>query len=430
MDVEKKRVLIFPAGSEIGFELYDSLRHNLHVELFGASGKPDHARLLYRPDRYVEDDFYIDRPDFVERFNAVLTEWDIDFVFPTHDSIVLHLAKHREELAATVICPSLSTALTARYKRRIYSLFADDDFCPVVFEPPFDDAPFPLFLKPDDGQGGKGAFLVEDATELHRLTSKDPNLVVCEYLPGDELSVDCFTDRHGALRFVGPRTRERVTSGISFESATVPLTPEIQRIGEVLNERLELRGAWFFQVKQTADGKWKLLEFAARHASTMGVYRQSGVNFALLTLFDAMGQDVVILNNDLPVRLSRKLQSRYVLGYAFDRVYIDFDDTLIVDGSVNVQALAFLYECRNQGRRISLITKHRGDIGESLGAASIAESLFDEILHLAESDEKHEIIEPEGAIFIDNYFFDREKVHRNLDMPVFDVDAVDALVQD
>jgi hypothetical protein len=427
---DKRNILIFPAGSEIGFELFNSLRYNLHARLFGASGKPDHARFIYPPERYAEGDYYIQNCDFLEVFNELLRRWAIDFIYPTHDSITLHLLECQDRLAARVIGSPCESARIARRKSLTYGLFADQEFCPVVYPAPLDRLPvFPVFLKPDEGQGGKGACVAHDAAELRRLVAADPGLLACECLPGDELSVDCFTDRHGALRFVGPRTRERVTIGISFESATVPLTPEIQEIAASINSRVKLRGAWFFQVKQDASGRWKLLEFAVRQSSTMGLYRQCGVNFALLSLFDAMDLDVRIVSNSYPARLSRNLQNRYRLDFSWWHLYIDFDDTLVIDGKANLQGLALLHQCRHRGRRVTLLTKHRYDIRASLAAAWIPEGLFDEVRVLGELEEKHEAIHPDGAIFVDNYFPDREKVRRMVGIPVFDVDGIESLLE-
>lgn len=427
---EKRNILVFPAGSEIGFEIHNSLRHNLHVRLFGASGKPDHARFIYPSERYAEGTYYIQDADFLEQFNALLRRWEIDFIYPTHDSIALHLSECQPHLAARVIGSPAESARIARRKSLTYMLFAGEAFCPVVYRHPYEPLPvFPVFLKPDQGQGGKGACVVHDAGEMRRLTGADPKLLVCEHLPGDELSVDCFTDRHGSLRFVGPRTRERVTIGISFESATTPLTPEIEEIAAAINRRVKLRGAWFFQVKQDASDRWKLLEFAVRQSSTMGLYRQCGVNFALLSLFDAMGLDVQIVCNRHPNRLSRNLQNRYTLDLDWHHLYIDFDDTVVIEGKANLQALTLLHQCRNRGQRVTLLTKHRYDIRASLAAACVPEGLFNEILVLGECDEKHEIMQPEGAIFVDNYFPDREKAHRLLGIPVFDVDGIESLIE-
>ena len=250
-----------------------------------------------------------------------------------------------------------------------------------------------------------------------------------EFLPGEELSVDCFTDFNGDLLFIGPRTRERVQMGISFRSTAVDVDDEISFIARSINDKLALNGAWFFQIKRDRNGMFKLLEFAPRQSSTMGLYRHAGINFALLSLFNAQQIPVQILRNDYPLQLDRCLYNRFRAGLVYQRVYIDFDETLIADGQVHDRVMAFLFQCRNRKIEIVLITKHRYDIDETLKAFGIARSLFSDIVHLSDEQSKWNHIDPEGSIFIDNYWFDRREVKEKLGIPVFDVDAVECLLR-
>lgn len=430
MNVAKKHhVLIFPAGSEIGLEIYHSLKYSHHVEVFGASGKSDHASYLYDADRYVEDAFYVDRPDFIERFNRLLQRLQIDFIYPTHDTIANFLAAHQSEIHARVLTSCAATNRIARFKRLTYELFAASDFCPQVFAAPFAELPYPVFLKPDDGQGGKGTYVAESREELDFYLDRHPGLLVTEFLPGEELSVDCFTDYDGKLRFIGPRTRERIQMGISFRSTALEVTEEIESIAHRINESVSLDGAWFFQVKKDRSGRFKLMEFAPRQSSTMGLYRHTGVNFALLSLFNALRMPVTILRNDYPVQLDRCLHNRFKADVGFSRVYIDFDETLVVGTRVHEYAMAFVYQCRNRGIPVVLLTKHRYDIHATLGACGISEHLFEQIVQLTDDQDKSAFIDPEGAIFIDNYWFDRRAVKERLGIPVFDVDAIECLLR-
>lgn len=425
----KHRVLIFPAGSEIGLEIHQSLKYSHHVEVFGASGKSDHASFVYDEDHYFEDELYVDRPDFIERFNRLLRSLQIEFIYPTHDTIANFLAEHQTQIAAHVITSCAATNRIARYKTLTYETFKRFDFCPKVFSAPYRDLPFPAFMKPDDGQGGKGTYLAENRQELDFYLQRSPDLLITEYLPGDELSVDCFTDLDGKLLFIGPRTRERVQMGISFRSTEVAVTPELDHIAHSLNQTVALNGAWFFQVKQDSDGQYKLLEFAPRQSSTMGLFRHAGVNFALLSLFNALGTRVDILRNDYSVQLDRCLHNRFKADLKYRRVYIDLDETLIVGTQVHEYAMAFLYQCRNRGIELVLITKHRYDLTETLRACGIAESLFKDIIHLADTEDKWAFIDPVDAIFIDNYWFDRRAVKERLGIPVFDVDGIECLLR-
>lgn len=429
MNTTKHRVLIFPAGSEIGLEIYQSLKYSHHVEVFGASGKSDHASFIYEEDHYIEDALYVDQPDFIERFNRLLHKLQIEFVYPTHDTVTCFLAEHQAELKAHVMTSCAKTNRIARYKRQTYDLFKSFGFCPQIFAEPYRDLPFPVFLKPDDGQGGKGTYTAENHEDMAFYLGKNPGLLVSELLPGEELSVDCFTDFNGKLLFIGPRTRERVQMGISFRSTALDVTEEVEHIAHRINKAVSLNGAWFFQVKQGRTGKFKLMEFAPRQSSTMGLYRHTGVNFALLSLFNAMGTQVEILQNDYPVQLDRCLHSRYKAALEFRRVYIDFDETLIIGRHVHEYVMAFLYQCRNRRVHVVLLTKHRHDLMETLRNCGISEHLFDAITQIDDSQEKWAFIDPDGAIFIDNYWHDRRAVKAKFGIPVFDVDGIECLLR-
>lgn len=425
----RHRVLIFPAGSEIGLEIFNSLKYSHHVEVFGASGISDHASFIYEEDHYVEDpSLYVDQPNFIERLNAHIHRLHIEFIYPTHDTIANFLAAHQSLVAAKVITSCAATNKIARSKKETYKAFRLFDFCPDVFTHLSRDLSFPVFLKPDDGQGGKGAFKADDEQDLTFYLRKSPDLLAMEFLPGEELSVDCFTDFNGNLLFIGPRTRERVRMGISFRSTTVDVTDEVRQIAHTINNTVALTGAWFFQLKQDTKGRFKLLEFALRQSSTMGLYRHAGVNFALLSLFNAMEMPVQILQNIYPLQLDRCLHNRFKAGLSYSRVYIDFDETIIVGDQVHNRVMAFLYQCRNHKVEIVLLTKHRHDLGETLHRCGISKNLFTDIVQLPEDGKKWLSINPHEAIFIDNYWFDRKEVKEKLGIPVFDVDAVECLL--
>jgi hypothetical protein len=425
----KKNVLIFPAGSEIGIEIFNSLKYNIHFDIFGASGKADHAKFLYKLDRYYEGEYYIEKDNFIEIFNLLLISCNIQFVFPTHDSISLFLIENKEKIKATILTSTYNAALIARDKRMTYEVFKNDSFCPIIYNEITQEIEYPIFLKPNRGQGGKGTLLVSNNEDLNNILNKNrEDLVICEYLPGDEISVDCFTDRKRKLLFVGPRSRQRIQMGISFNSESITLNDEIEKIAIAINDKLELRGAWFFQLKKDKFGQYKLLEIAVRQASTMGVYRQLGVNFALLTLFDRMDMDVDVIKNNYSIELDRCLFNRFKIKYDYDHVYLDFDDTLIINNEININAMRYIYYCKNRNISVVLLTKHKYDLDATLEHYGISKSIFKEIIKINIDDDKRLYINSPRAIFIDNYFRDRQLVSESLGIPVFDVDAIDSLI--
>lgn len=425
---QKTRVLIFPGEAENAFELFQALRYSTRFEAWGASSRPGYGNLLFR--NYRDDLPGIHEPHFLPTFNRFLEDSGISLILPTHDDVALYLAEHSASIPAKIAGSGVECAQLCREKKTLYAAFAGQDFCPQTYDHPTDVAQWPVFIKPNRGQGSIGSARVDDHDTLQRLWQQTADPVLCEYLPGEELTVDCFSDRHGKLRFVGPRSRDRVKMGIAFVSRTLALDSTVQRLARALHDRLQPRGLWFFQVKRSAQGVFKLLEVSCRAAGSMSVYRQLGVNLPLLAAYDAIGMDVHILKNNFQVTLQRRLHSSYVMDFNFSAIYVDYDDTLIVDGQVNAILMQFLYQSRNQGKQIILLSRHPGDLLENLQSFRIHAGLFDEIIHISNARKKSSHITRRDSILIDNLFVEREDALTHADIPVFDVDAIGSLIQE
>ncbi|KJU81913.1 carbamoylphosphate synthase large subunit short form [Candidatus Magnetobacterium bavaricum] len=170
------------------------------------------------------------------------------------------------------------------------------------------------------------------------------------------------------------------------------------------------------------------MEIAPRIAGTMALFRTDGVNFVQLSLFDRMGFDVAVLRNNLDMEIDRALSARFSIKNEYCCVYVDFDDTIIVNGCVNTNIMKFLYQSRNMGKKIVLLSKHRDDIKDSLRKFAISELLFDEIIVLKENKDKSDHIVEMASVFIDDSFAERKAVHDKLHIPVFALDAVESLL--
>ena len=423
---DKINVLIFPCGAENALEIYSALSTTVNVEVLGGSSRSDHGELIYR--QYTEELPYINHPDFIRTLNRIIAEYSINIIFPTHDDIMLFLSEKAHLVRAKIATPGLMQATICRSKMRTYSLFKDCSFCPAVYSKLDDISAYPAFAKPDRGQGGKGATQVNSRSEAEIYLS-NKNFVVTEFLPGDELTVDCFTDRRGQLLFCGPRTRERVFGGISVRSSRIHLSIEIEEIAVEINRRLKMRGLWYFQLKMNSESRLKLLEISARAAGSMNVYRALGVNFPLLTVYDLMDMDVSIQFNDIDITVDRALFNRYKSNIEFDTIYIDFDDTITLRGSANPFVLMFLYRMKDLGKKIIVLSRHKHDIHNTLQSLRIHPDIFDDICILEDDEEKSAfIVKDVKSVFIDNAYKERRIVKETIGIPVFDVDAITVLM--
>lgn len=422
------RVLVFPCGSEIGLEIHNALKEIPFIELIGASSVDDHGKFVYR--QYAGGLPYIGEPGFLERLNEAIDARHVDFVFPALDAAILFLAENRERIHAEVLAPALETVRVCNSKAVTYETFAECRFVPRVYGGAEEVGEYPVIIKPSVGCGSKGFLRVESRDELVRqLAARKDRQVICEYLSGEEYTVDCFSDRHGALKYASCRNRKRVRNGISVQSQLQQADAEVRAIADEINARLQFRGAWFFQLKRNQAGEYRLLEIAARIAGTSCVQRAAGVNLPLLTVFDAMGYDVEIEPQFEAVEVARALGNSFVMPYEYDEVIIDYDDTIIVHGRVSLTAIQFLYQAVNNNIPITLVTKHQGDIAEALDGHRIARGLFDKIIHIEQNTDKTSVMTPsKNAIYIDDSFSERRAVVKKFGIKALGVDALEALI--
>ena len=338
--MKKNNVLVFPCGTEIGLEINRSLAYSTHFKLFGGNSVDDHGKFVYK--NYIEGLPFIDEPNFIEEINKIVDLHKIDFIIPAHDSAIMKMAENQSIINATVVTSCSETCRICRSKGKTYEMFNKLIPTPKVYSKA-ERMNFPIFLKPDVGQGSKGTFKVITKEEIDFHFRKDPTLIALEYLPGREYTVDCFTDKKGRLLFAEGRERNRIYNGISVNSKQKD-NPKFQELAEIINQTLSFQGVWFYQVKERANGELVLMEIAPRIAGTMALFRVAGVNFIQLSLFDRMGINVSILKNNLEIEIDRALFSRFSMKENYSCVYIDFDDTIIADNSVNTDIMKFLYQ--------------------------------------------------------------------------------------
>jgi carbamoyl-phosphate synthase large subunit len=424
---EEHGVLVFPGGTEIGLEVRRALGDLKEVRLVGAGSRADrHGPFAYREWHTLPS---VTEPGWVEALNALCEALDLGFVFPGHDDVVTALAQHAGELRARPVTSPARTCEVARSKRTTYRLLADVLPVPYVFDDPAEITAFPVFAKPDRSQGSQGAVLVGDATELAAALAAGSDLVM-EYLPGREHTVDCFSDRERGVLFARGRQRERTRAGISMATRTEAQDPRFLEYARAIASRLELHGAWFFQLREDRDGQPRLLEVAPRVAGTSALHRVLGVNLPLLSLYEQLRAPVQVLPNEVGIRLDRALVNRYRHDLEYRHVYVDLDDTLIVRGEVNHRLVGYLYQCLNAGRRLVLITRHAEDVSATLARFRLTE-LWDEVIHVTDrAVEKTAHIPEPDAILIDDAFRERRVAREERGIATFDSSMLELLLDD
>ncbi|MBU3607868.1 ATP-grasp domain-containing protein [Polynucleobacter nymphae] len=419
-----RKVLVFPAGTEIGLEIYSALHSCKEVELFAAGQAiSNHAELLY--DNYHQIPS-IHSDQWLDELISVVKKLDIDYIFPAYDDVIVALSANREKIPATILIPSHEICLLTRSKSETYQKLKSVVKTPKVYKDTDDVVTFPVFIKPDKGQGSFGIKLVKSREELQQSIEEIESPIISEYLPGNEYTVDCFSDREKGLLFSGARQRLRMRNGIAVSTQIIE-SPIFNSFAQKISDELSMQGAWFFQVKEDINSELTLLEIGPRIAGSMAANRVQGVNFPLLSIFEAERLPLSILKNSYPVLLDRALKNKYKKSIDFDSVYVDFDDTILLGSQINLQVIQFLYKCVNKGIEIILITRHAGDLSKTLSKYRL-NHLFDKIIHLKKDEKKSSAITHKNAIFIDDSFSERRDVQKVKKIPTFDCSMMEFLL--
>lgn len=422
----KKNILVFPCGSEIGLDIYSSVCYSTYFHLIGGSSVDDHGKFVY--EDYIPDIPFANTSEFIPTIAKIVKERNIDAIYPAMDLVITILKEHEKELCCRVVASPVETAQISLSKELTYKKLEGCVLIPKVFDSqnvPVEE--FPVFAKPKVGYGAKGTKKLCNQDEVNSFVKDKSDILIVEYLPGEEYTVDCFTDREGHLLYSAARKRNRVKDGISVNTFFVNDQDEFSSIAEAINSKIKFRGAWFYQVKRNKTGELCLLEIASRLGGSSLLSRAVGVNFALLSLFDIFDYNVCITKNDYKVELDRALENRYKTNLAFDSVYCDYDDCLILEKKfVNVELVKFLYKCINEGKRIYLLSKHDGNLKRELEEFRL-DHLFDEVIHIEKEADKADYIKEKESIFIDDSNAERVNIKTKLGIAVFSPDMLDVL---
>lgn len=262
-------------------------------------------------------------PSFTDAMLALCVKENVDLIMPLVTRELFPLSQHKarfENAGIRVLVSSFDAIQIANNKGDCFRFLkaagiSVPDFLVAVSTEEFIHAAFelghpqkPFCFKPTVANGSRGFRIVWDSineaellftqkpyntcityTHAVKILSSQPfpPLVVTEYLPGDEYSVDCVAENGKALLVV-PRLRQKMINGISvqgrFENDPVIISYCTQII-----EAIGLHGNIGIQVKRNATGQPMLLEINPRVQGTIVAALGAGVNLPLLAVQNEMG---------------------------------------------------------------------------------------------------------------------------------------------
>lgn len=427
--MKEYNVLVFPCGTEIANEVINSLvNHKYFKLLFASSEGTSYCNFRGKEISVLP---YVTDNTFVSELNNLISKKQIDFIIPAHDDVAFALSQIENEIEAKVIGQSEEVNDIVRFKDVTYKHF--ENILPLgkVFdlEPRGDE--FPIFVKPKKGQGSFNSLKLNTLDEYSSFFNQNKldDFVIMENLSGQEFTIDCFSD-NGKVLYAGARTREKTTRGISIQSTFVSntsLNEQFQKYANIISQNLSMHGVWFYQMKFDKNNELKLLEVGPRVSGTMMLNRARGVNFIELALYQKLGFDVEVVFNDIEISLARALVPIYKHNINYDNLYIDFDDTLLLEEKfINPELMKFIFQAKNQEKEVYLITKNKKfNLAKILHKFGIT-NIFDEIIHIHEDDKKIDYMK-KNSILIDDSFAERKEVIEN-GLHAFGLDCINLMI--
>lgn len=262
-------------------------------------------------------------PDFEAKVLQICRENDIQIVFPLVTRELSRFAAVKNEWSAmgiNVLVSESEPLEIANNKGLLYQLLKENGIAYPAFqtvenihdlEKALYDLGFPgknVVVKPAISNGMRGFRIVSPPENEFALFFSEkagtpyisvekllqtlsaapiPPMVVCEFLPGPEYTVDCLLD-NGMPLLIVPRLRSKMTGGISTEGEVVNDERIIAYCRQILSV-LKLNGNIGIQVKEADDGGIKLLEINPRIQGTTVALTGAGLNMAMMAVNLARG---------------------------------------------------------------------------------------------------------------------------------------------
>ena len=152
---------------------------------------------------------------------------------------------------------------------------------------------FPCFIKPVQGSASVGTGVIDDPTELKaHLATFGEAMLVQEYVPGAEYTLDIYRGRDGAVRCVVPRQRLSIRAGEVEKGLTVK-DSELEAAGLLLGQRLD--GVWGVvnaQCRRPLGGQAHFFEINPRFGGGAPLAIAAGANLPRYVIEETLGLPV------------------------------------------------------------------------------------------------------------------------------------------
>lgn len=287
------RVLVTGSGGPAAIAVLRSLHADKDIILLSADMDP-WASGLYLVDSCNRIILLPAKdPQFVDNLLELCRQHRVDILIPTVDAELMPIASNLNRFKS--IGTRVLGAPLAVLERTIDKL-ALAQSCKgtvrvprteLVLETDINSWKFPVIIKPRRGSGSRGVLLLQSAADL---PAKEflQDVMIQEYLPGDEYSIDVLASKKGNPIAAVPRLRARIDSGVAVAGRTL-VDAELTNFAKNVVSVLRLPFISNVQVRRGVDGNPYLLEVNPRVPGSLALTKAAGVDMVRLAVNDLRG---------------------------------------------------------------------------------------------------------------------------------------------
>lgn len=279
-----KKVLISAAGTMVSVSFIKHLK-KLNFYVIGIDAQESETAEFFC-DEFHKSPMVEDSKAFL----SFLETLDYDVFIPFLDE-ELQLFAENEVLvdSSKVICSSAKTLQICLNKKNTHQFALENN----ISVPHLTDK-VPAFLRPHFGRGSKGVRKILDQDQLDNLDKSD--VIVQEFIDGDEYTVDAFIDRKGIAADIVPRLRKKAAN-VSLQGKIVLDEQIIEFVRNIIS-KLDFYGPINIQVFKDVH-KIYLVEINPRLAGSSILSIHAGFDLLDLSIKDFFKEDYVYNRNHL-----------------------------------------------------------------------------------------------------------------------------------
>ena len=267
----------------------------------------------------------VGRVEYVPTLMEIVREHRVGLLVPLTDLDLRSLARQRDKFAqigCAVMVGSEPAVAMCRDKAKMNELLrqASMETIRTMSLGDFRTRPFyPCFVKPVRGSAGVGTGVIYNERELtaHIATFGDL-LIVQDYVPGKEYTIDVYRTRQGEILCVVPRQRLVVRSGEVEKGVTVKDDELIQSAAKLAGLLGDLWGVFCCQCRRGDGGRPRFFEVNPRFGGGVPMTIAAGANLPLYLIQEVLGLPITARIGEFTDRL---LMLRYD-----EAVYVKVDD--------------------------------------------------------------------------------------------------------